>query len=84
MRKKPHGSVGLGSLPLQELSQQPLHFAVSGVCTFHCLLRVKTNKRTQCILQYTAWRCKVLLDTGGKGEKPQTFAQNLPEAVIQL
>lgn len=44
MRKKPHGAVVLGSLSLQELSQQPLHLPVSGVGTFHCLLCVKTIK----------------------------------------
>lgn len=42
VRLQPHSSVGLGSLPLQELSQQPLHLPVSGVCTFHRLLCVKT------------------------------------------
>lgn len=51
MRKKPHSSMCLGSLPLQEFSQQPLHLAVSGVCTFHCLLRVKAIQRTQWALQ---------------------------------
>lgn len=42
--------MGLGSLPLQEFSQQPLHLPVSGVCTFHRLLCVKTDKMAQ--LQY--------------------------------
>lgn len=67
MRKEPHGPVGLGSLSLQELSQQPLHLPVSGVGTLHRLLRVKTIKRTR----YLSQQYKVLLDTEGKREKPQ-------------
>ena len=45
MRKEPHGPVGLGSLSLEEFPQQPLHLPVSGVCTLHRLLRVKTIKK---------------------------------------
>ncbi len=66
MRKEPHGPASLVVLPLQEFSQQPLHLPVSGVCTFHSLLRVKTVKRTEHLLQ----QYKVLLDTDGKREKP--------------
>lgn len=50
VRLQPHGAVGLGSLPLQQLPQQPLHLAVSGVCTLHRLLCVETVKMAQ--LQY--------------------------------
>lgn len=56
MREKPHSPVGLGSLPLQELSQQPLHLPVSGVCTLHRLLRVETIKRTQRMLRNAGWQ----------------------------
>ena len=56
MREKPHSSVSLGSLPLQELSQQPLHLPVSGVCTLHRLLCVETIKRTQRMLRNAGWQ----------------------------
>lgn len=79
MRKKPHGSVGLGSLSLQELSQQPLHLPVSGVCTFHCLLRVKTIKRTQCILHITKHRMAVQGPAGHRRKKRETPNFNLME-----
>lgn len=69
MRKEPHGSVGLGSLSLQEFSQQPLHLPVSGVCTFHRLLCVKTVKRTQYSLHDTGWQYKALLIFEVKGKK---------------
>lgn len=39
--------MGLGSLPLHELSQKPLHLSVSGVCTLHRLLRVKAVKMAE-------------------------------------
>lgn len=48
MGKEPHGPVGLGPLPLQELPQQPLHLAVPGVGAFHRLLCVESiEKRSE-------------------------------------
>lgn len=45
MGKEPHGPVGLGPLPLQELPQQSLHLAVPGVGAFHRLLCVESIER---------------------------------------
>lgn len=73
---QPHGSVGLGSLPLQELSQQPLHLPVSGVCTFHRLLCVETVKMAQ--FQY---RTKEGIE-GGQRKKEQIPNLNLVKAKI--
>lgn len=42
VRKKPHCSMGLGPLSLQELPQQPLHLTVPGVGTLHRFFGVKT------------------------------------------
>lgn len=85
MRKEPHGSVGLGSLSLQEFSQQPLHLPVSGVCTFHRLLRVKTlKKRTRHLLHNAGWRYEVLRNSGAQGENPRNgiCCVNKPETGI--
>lgn len=69
MRKEPHGSVGLGSLSLQEFSQQPLHLPVPGVCTLYCLLCVKTTKIIQFLLENRARQHKILLNFEGNGKQ---------------
>lgn len=43
MREEPHGSVSLGPLSQHQFSEQPLHFAVSGIRTFHRLLCVEND-----------------------------------------
>lgn len=51
MGEEPH-PVGLGPLPLQELPQQPLHLAVSGVGALHRLLCVESiERRSECRLR---------------------------------
>lgn len=69
MRKEPHGSVGLGSLSLQELPQQSLHLPVPGVSTFHCLLCVKSIKRSERTLQNPQFAAARSAGHGRKREK---------------
>lgn len=76
VRLQPHRPVGLGSLPLQQLPQQPLHLPVSGVCTFHRLLCVKTVKMAQ--LQY--WRKKGI--ERGERKKGQIPDLNVMKATM--